>query len=533
MESKPLEKSRPHRLAWMALLVFVIGFSLRWYAGQSTYVINPDGALYIHQARAIFFGQLDKITPCGTGFLSNYAVLIAGAYVIFHDWILAAQAVSILFGSLTLIPVYLLSRRFFEPYISAGVMLIFAVIPVFVSRSADVVRGPVYWFFMAFGLYVFICHTGKRGYLFLLIANLSFLMAAWARIEAILLLMLTAGYLLIFQRENRIKKVLIFLLPTILIAIFYVGVMSRFDLPATTLLRSNEIMLNEIMLKATQPIRQYQKLRENLAFLAGSHHDELTELFLPEARNLVWLVAIGTLLNRAMEAFFYPLLLIFIVGFFGLGKKVRNDPRLIYFLLLAGGGCILLLAHILQYWMIYYRFMAIIIYPCAVFYGFGLEQIVRYFTSRFHLKAAVAYSMIAVLILVVTLPKNLAPRRDDKQVFKQIGEYVASKEGNSKEISVLASMASIRWFSFYANLNYQGAACPQPYDNYSMIVGNNYPNFIQRLKQRQIKYFLWEEKHWPTKRFNLFKKPYHRHFKKIGRWYHTDTGKMILFEVIS
>lgn len=527
MESKPLRKSILQQLPWMAIVVFMVGFFLRWHAVLSTYVINPDGVLYIHQARAIFFGQLDKMTPCGTGFLSNYSVLIAGAYFIFHDWILAAQAVSLLFGSMTLIPVYLLSRRFFDSPISAGVMLIFAVIPVFVSRSADVVRGPVYWFFMAFGLYAFIRHTGKKGYIFLLLANLSFLMAGWARIEAILLLILTACYLLGFQRENRIKKVLIFLLPTILIAIFYISIKSRFNLPATTLLRSNEIIL-----KATQPIRQYQQLRENLATLATGNRDGLTEYFLPEVRNLVWLVAIGTLLNRALEAFFYPLLLIFIIGFFRLGKQVRNDPRLFYFLLLGAGGCLLLLAHILQYWLIYYRFMAIIIYPGAVFFGFGLERIVRFITSRFHLKAAVAYSIIALLILVTTLPKNLAPRREDKQVFKQIGEYVASKEGNRKEIAVLASMDSIRWFSFYANLDYPGAACPQPYNNFNIIVGDNYPGFIQRLKQRQIQYFLWEEKHWPTKQFKFFKKPYRRHFKEIGRWFHRDTGKMILFKVI-
>lgn len=528
MEPTSSNRSEKHRHLLVVALVFTVGFCLRFFACQNTYVINPDGALYIHQARAIFFGQLDKVVPCGTGFVSNYALFIAGAYAVFKDWILAAQAVSFLFGTGTLIAVYLLARRFFDTYISAGVMLIFAVMPVFVGRSADVVRGPVYWFFMTWGLYTCIRHAEKKGYLYLLLANISFLMAAWARIEAVLLLILTGVYLLLFQRERPVKKVIVFLLPTIIVSIFSIGVMSRFDLPAPILFR-----VNEIGSKVTEPILEYQKLRDRLADLAAKNRDGLTEHFLPEARNLVWLVALGTLVNRALEAFFYPFLLIFIIGFAGIRKRVRDDPRLIYFLMVACGGCILLYAHILENWMIYYRFMAIIIYPSAIFCGFGLERIVRFCMSRFHLRVGGVYTAIAILIVAVTLPKNLDARRADKQVFKQIGEYVALKEGNSREIPVLASMDSIRWFSLYANLNYQGVVCPQPYDRFNAIVGKTYPHFVNQLRKRQVKYFLWEEKHWPTKRFNLRKQYHRRHFRELKRWFHPDTGQMILYEVIA
>ncbi len=528
MDYQPAEKWRPGRFAWIGLAVFFAGFLLRLYACLSTFVVNPDAAIYIHQARAIFFGQLDKVVTCGTGFVSNYALFIAGAYAVFKDWILAAQAVSLLFGSGVLIAVYSLARRFFDTTISALVMLVFAVMPVFVSRSADAVRGPVYWFFMTWGLYASIRHTEKRGCLYLLLANIFFLMAAWARIEAVLLIILTSVYLLLFQRERPVKKGIVFLLPTIIASIVSFTAMSRFDLPASTLLR-----VNEIGSKVTAPMLQYQQLREHLKDLAARNRDGLTEHFLPEARNLVWLVALGTLINRVLEAFFYVFLLIFLLGFAGFRKRVREDPRLIYFLLLACGGFILLYAHTLDNWMIYYRFIAIIIYPCTVFCGFGLERIVRFCTSRLHFRVGGIYTAIAVLIVAVTLPKNLDARREDKQVFRQIGEYVALKEGNSREISVLASMDTIRWFSLYANLNYPGVVCPQPYIRFDTIVGKTYPHFVKQLRKRQVKYFLWEEKHWPTKRFNLSKKYHRRHFRELNRWFHPDTGQMILYEVIA
>jgi hypothetical protein len=69
-----------------------IGFLLRLYACWATFIIPPDGALYLYQAKMIVNGQWDKITGCGLGYLSNYPLLIAGAYAVFHDWVIAAQS---------------------------------------------------------------------------------------------------------------------------------------------------------------------------------------------------------------------------------------------------------------------------------------------------------------------------------------------------------------------------------------------------------------------------------------------------------
>ena len=52
------------------------------------------------------------------------------------------------------------------------------------------------------------------------------------------------------------------------------------------------------------------------------------EYFLPEARNLIWLIAFGTLLNRFLEAFFYPFVVFYIIGFWGIRKKIRSDSRI-------------------------------------------------------------------------------------------------------------------------------------------------------------------------------------------------------------
>jgi len=170
----------------ISILIILLGFAIRLFSFHYTYIINPDGVLYIHQARAIYYGIKDSILTCSMSYLSNYSILIVLAYKIFGDWVAAAKSVSLFFGTITLIPLYFLLDRFFKKEITVLTTLVFALIPIFVAKSVDVVRDPIYWFFSVLGLYLFVSQIEKRNYLYLILSSLCFLMAAWARIEAIL-----------------------------------------------------------------------------------------------------------------------------------------------------------------------------------------------------------------------------------------------------------------------------------------------------------------------------------------------------------
>ena len=98
----------------IAILIILLGFAIRLFSFHYTYIINPDGVLYIHQARAIYYGLKDSILTCSMGYLSNYSILIVLAYKIFGDWVVAAKSVSLFFGTITLVPVYFLLNRFFK-----------------------------------------------------------------------------------------------------------------------------------------------------------------------------------------------------------------------------------------------------------------------------------------------------------------------------------------------------------------------------------------------------------------------------------
>ena len=42
--------------------IFLFGFLVRLYTAVNTYVVNPDGTIYIHQAKALFYAQWDQLT---------------------------------------------------------------------------------------------------------------------------------------------------------------------------------------------------------------------------------------------------------------------------------------------------------------------------------------------------------------------------------------------------------------------------------------------------------------------------------------
>ena len=124
-------------------------------------------------------------------------------------------------------------------------------------------------------------------------------------------------------------------------------------------------------------------------------------------------------------------------------------------------------------------------------------------------------------------------KRDaDKQVFKEIGEFVANREGDLGIIPIATSCSSYRVVSFYAHLGYRGAPCPEGSEKTCWeYFADSFDQFIDHVKAEKIKYFLWSEKLWPAGSGSVFQAPYDLHLKELKRWHHPDTGEMILYEV--
>ena len=317
----------------IVILIILLGFTIRLFSFQYTYIINPDGVLYIHQGRAIYYGLWNSILTCSMSYLSNYSILIVLAYKIFGDWEVAAKSVSLFFGTITLIPLYFLLDRFFRKEITLVATLVFALIPVFVDKSVDVVRDPVYWFFSVLGLYLFVSQIEKRNYLYLILSSLCFLMAAWARIEAILFVLVSFIFILFVRQDRKIQRTSIFSIPIVLILL-----LGMFGLMISNISVNDFHRGYEVMTKLSSPMIEYGNLRHSMAELMNKPLDDNLPAFLHKARNLVWLIGIGTLFKYAVAAFFYPFFFIFIIGLGGIWKRIKEDRRILYLALIAASA---------------------------------------------------------------------------------------------------------------------------------------------------------------------------------------------------
>jgi len=359
MKSLLSSKQIQSQLSRGFFFVFFLGLLVRLFVCLNTFIINPDGALYIHQARAMYYGEWEKLTTCGMSYLSIYPFFIAGAYTIFHNWIVAAKSVSFFFGSITLIPVYLILRRFFEDKISVLSTLVFSLIPVFVVGSADIIRGPIFWFFLTTGLYLFIRQINENRYrLSLVLCCLSFLLAASARIESVLFIIVSFLFLMAVKQEKRIEKSIIFVLPVVLILIIVFFSALFFGVPVKDIFR-----INEVADKLSMAIVEYKYLRAVLAELANYPPAGVSRYFFGIVRNTVWLVALGTVFIYIVKVFFYPFFLIFIAGIGDIRSKIKEDHRLRYLVSLSICSIILLYFHVLKTWFISTRFLVPFVLP--------------------------------------------------------------------------------------------------------------------------------------------------------------------------
>ncbi len=510
----------------LILLIFTLGLVLRLFAWQHTGVINPDGAIYINQARAIYYGLWDSVNTCSTASFPTVTTLgIAAVYPILGDWVAAGTFVSLFFGTITLVPLYLLARRFFNKDISAVVALVYALNPTLIDGSVDIVRDSTAWFFLTLGLYLF-TKDKKQSDLDLIMSSIAFIIAAWTRIEFFLFVACSPIYFLMDREEKRLRRASVFLLPAVVILFTAIG--SQLLLHQE---RVNWYRLADIPQRASAFLSQYHEIKVQLAELTSHPKVGIPTEFFDKIEGILWFVGFGVIFQNTLEAYYYPFFLFYLMGLGAMGQRIRNDVRVLYFCLLVPAAFLLLYCSLFVYWQMENRWLSLALLPSFIFLGVGLERLISLLQSKFTMQRGVVLLLVCLLILAFGLPKNLKPRGEDKIIFKTVGEAIAGLEGNAKKIEILTIGGSQRWVWFYANLHFPGAPCPDDYDKYKQLIGNDYGQFLKFVKSRGIQYLVWEEKNWPTGRFDFLASPYERDFIPLGSWHHRDSGKIILFKV--
>ena len=513
------------RPVWMIWLVILTGIAVRVFSVMNTPVINPDGMVYIQQAKAICQGNGQDLRSC-VPFVSNYPFFIAAAYGIFASWIEAARCVSVFFGSLTLVPLYFMLRCFADTRTACLAVLLYGFIPFLVGGSADVIRDPVCWFFTVSALLLFVKQIGSQGtfwkrFGYQTSSYLLFLMAGWARPEAFIALIVSCLFSLLHSLFSRDKRYVLAPLASLLVLGFFVTAGTVIFDPYFSSYSNNASD------KIATSIDHYRNLRQQLETLIESLSRGELMSFLSKVRSLVWLVALGVLVGNSVAGVFYPYIIFFVLGFFGLSETLRRDPRVNYLLMLVILGYVLLFVHVLQTWYFEHRFLHLIIFPACIFAAFGIEKTTRFITDKLRWRPSVAAIMIFLYLAAFGLGKNIKTRDVDKMVYLNIAEYISElEESGHRFIPVITGEASsLKLVSFYLNLHLPTGFCPL--QTPPVITDNN--SLVRYAVDNDMKYFLWDEQNWRRTQVDINSEDFRRSFNCLKRWYRKDYGDIVLF----
>lgn len=505
--------------------IILLGCALRLAACLNTCVINPDGVVYIHQARALYHGEWGGITAPGLTYLSIYSFLIAGVYFIAGDWIVSALAVSWFFGSFILFPVFLILRRFFDQSAAGLGLLLFAVMPVFVDISCAVIKEPVAVFIAAWGLHFFLRHLeeGALGPLFA--AGICFLLASWARAEILAVFIVSWGFLFLFSpRRWQAASVFLVILAGLFAALAISGAVT--GLGAEQLLRSRRTLSF-----FSDFFQRYDSLRFSIKELALAEGRSTVGFFLFEARNLLWFAALGATLKCFVKTLFYPLAVFFAAGLPGAWRLIRRDKRALYLAAVGAVSFAVLYFHEMTRWYIFPRYMAFMTLALMFVSCSGIAAAGDFLIRRLRVGKTAVICILALILVSSTLPKNLRARECDKVVFKEIGETAAAAGGGAGPVIISASAENQRWVPFYANIQTPGAFHPGIFNNsWENFPRQSREEFVSELHKRKIMYLLLDRRNWPDKYFPVDELLDLPGVDAIGRWNHPDTGEMILLK---
>ena len=437
------------------VLIVLLLLALFWRSISlaNSQLINHDGLIYLLQAKALYFRQPEiylKIYP----FPTNLSFMIAGLYHWLGDWILAGRLISVFFGVLTVLPLYLLARQFWQLPTAFLIVLAYVVSPTFVEFSRDILRGPPFWFFYTLGMLLFCRYLEKYDGRFLLAVVLAFLLAGWSRIEGLLPLFVVGIWLLVDRRARRWPHLALYCLPLLLLGLLS-GCLVRFYPICSLTFKPLYVSGGE---RLALLAHHYLDIKQGLRDLAQKPPFGVAPYFFNETRHLLWFTALGVVGRCVVRAFSWPLILLCFVGLWRrertvVGNDAQKRGRLFLAFMLVG-GFLPFYGHVLLSWASSERFTAIIYFPFLIFLGFGIEKIVTLLQQKMRWQTRHSFIGLGLLWIALALPQFFDHgRRDYKIPFKNFGQQLAAKSLPESGVRILSTTKAALYTCLYANLS--------------------------------------------------------------------------------
>lgn len=164
-------------------ILFFCAATLRLYSALAPGIIVPDGITYINTAKLIDAGEWREIAQYS--FYNLYPFFIAMFHKVIPDWELAARVLSVLSGSLAVVPFYWIIKRLFDVKLAVAASVFFIISPRLVEYSSNVIREPVFWLFSLSALSSAAAGIQKRQPVLMVLSALFTGLSAFTRMEGL------------------------------------------------------------------------------------------------------------------------------------------------------------------------------------------------------------------------------------------------------------------------------------------------------------------------------------------------------------
>ena len=147
------EDSAPRKPGWILAFIVLLAMGLRFMLFRYHQIIEGDGVHYAALARLI--SRSGSLQGAANEYWSNLWPLVIAAFDVFtHDIELAGRLASTVFGSLVVIPVYLVSREFLNVRTSLVAASLVAAQPYLLRFSVLLYTESFYTFLLAWVIWL-------------------------------------------------------------------------------------------------------------------------------------------------------------------------------------------------------------------------------------------------------------------------------------------------------------------------------------------------------------------------------------------
>jgi 4-amino-4-deoxy-L-arabinose transferase-like glycosyltransferase len=439
-------------------LIFLVPFALalRMLLYKWTYVIAIDGTgFYLIPAQ--YFASGRWMNGLAIGYHPLYPMLVAFFSKVIGDFQLSGQMVSVLFGTLTVIPIYYLARGAFSGWTAFISSLFLAILPRHVALSADFLSDPTYTFFFISAVWLGWEALRRDDWKTIFCAGLATGLAYLTRAEGIGVLLVLGPWLLFrgvrspswdYRRNGFACFMLLFSFllvasPYILYLRSYTGTWTISRKPAVdrvvVLIKSKLFFQKPKVAKATEEFDDIvQRLRE--------------EKEVPTRGLSKWLIGLGSFCKFFVETFHPLLFLLFIMGLIRRKAPPHWGEREAFLLV------VVCLYALVLYWLsilsyITHRYFVFFVALCLIWSGRGLRELHHWLLQRvpsgrlgkINITATRGIVLLTAMTVVIILPMSIHPQRAGKQGEKEAGLWI--KKHSISSPTVYTDMVRVNYYA--------------------------------------------------------------------------------------